>query len=414
MNNLFNNSDDESSNPFSSNKNSTNRRNRRNRKRSRKLVEEKDNRITKKQKIECNNPLCDHKEGSIDNIEEDIMINDINDLINIGKKFHCKNRKEYHGINLRLLCNLVEPLKELQSLIGMKNVKENIVNQIVFFLQGFNKVEKCNDCQDCAFDLPCPKAGTQDMLHCVITGPPGVGKTRLGRIMGKIYKAMGVLSKGQMKIVSRSDLVGKYLGHTAAKTQDVIDECKGGVMFIDEAYSLGNKEGRDSFSKECLDTLNQNLTERRDFLCIIAGYKDALEECFFSYNEGLRRRFTFRYNIPGYNSEELMEIFRTMVNKNNWSIWLDNKEMNEDKKKEDIEWLEKFFRRNMSYFKNFGGDMETLFLNCKIYHGKRVLFLDKSEKKVLSKVDVENGFNTFISHRKIKKKVRRNPYGMRY
>merc|ERR1711991_1200935 len=107
-----------------------------------------------------------------------------------------------------------------------------------------------------------------DMLHTVITGPPGVGKTELGRILGHIYKGMGVLKKGHLKIVKRSDLIGKYLGHTAAKTQDVIDECSGGVMFIDEAYSLCNKEGRDSFSKECIDTLNQNLTERRDFLCI--------------------------------------------------------------------------------------------------------------------------------------------------
>jgi SpoVK/Ycf46/Vps4 family AAA+-type ATPase len=175
----------------------------------------------------------------------------------------------------------------------MRSVKDNIINQIVFFLQGLNNEDPDKN----------------DMMHTVITGPPGVGKTELGKILGKVYKAMGILSSDKMKIVSRSDLVGKYLGHTAKKTQEVIDECKGGIMFIDEAYSLGNKEGRDSFAKECIDTINQNLTERRDFLCIIAGYRDALDDCFFSYNEGLKRRFSFRYDIEAYDANELKHIF---------------------------------------------------------------------------------------------------------
>src|SRR4029078_8344221 len=125
----------------------------------------------------------------------------------------------------------------------------------------------------------------------------------------KVYKEMGVLSKGHFTLVTRSDLIAKYLGQTAIKTQEVINNCEGGVMFIDEAYALGHSEGRDSFSKECLDTLNQNLSEKRDFLCIIAGYKDALEKCFFSMNDGLARRFNFRYDIESYTPEELMEIF---------------------------------------------------------------------------------------------------------
>lgn len=419
-------------NPFSTQ--STRVHNRRSRKRKKlnnkegNLFESLNKEITESsesddEKIDCNNPLCDHKKFTEDDIvkgvppPESVNITNIDDLIKIGKLYHCQKLRTYYGINLRLLCNLVEPLTELQSLVGMKNVKVNIINQIVFFLQGFNTIEKCNNCKDCAFNLPCTQNGTQDMLHCAITGPPGVGKTRLGHIMGKIYKAMGVLSKGHMKIVSRSDLVGKYLGHTAAKTQKVIDECEGGVMFIDEAYSLGNKDGRDSFSKECLDTLNQNLTEKKDFLCIIAGYKKSLEECFFSYNEGLRRRFTFRYDIPGYTSAELMEIFKTMVKQKNWKLWVDVDENDNPEmiiqKTNDNTWLSKFFDKYMKYFKNYGGDMETLFLNCKIYHGKRVLFLDQSYKKTLSKVDIEEGLNTFIDHRKIKREgKRRNPYGM--
>jgi len=269
----------------------------------------------------CSNPLCDHKDYTE---EEKLLlptknnspprdINNVGDLIELGRSYHCKKNTTYYGINLRILNNLVPPLTSLNQLIGMTGVKENIVNQIVFFLQGFNVREKCGTCIDCCYSLPCPKTLNNDMLHTVITGPPGVGKTELGKILGQVYKAMGVLSKGQMKIVSRSDLIGKYLGHTAAKTQGVINECKGGVMFIDEAYSLGNSEGRDSFSKECIDTINQNLTEQRDFLCIIAGYKDSLDDCFFKYNEGLRRRFTFTYDIPGYNGLELNKIFELKV-----------------------------------------------------------------------------------------------------
>ena len=361
---------------------------------------------------ECNNPLCDHKyyrkgEERIDHSKSPpVSINDITDLIKLGKTYHCKKNKVYYGINLRILSNLVPPLSQLEGLVGMKSVKQNLVNQIVFFLQGFNQKDRCGDCVDCNYGLPCPKNLSNDMLHTVITGPPGVGKTELGKILGKVYKAMGVLSRGHVKVVSRSDLVGKYLGHTAAKTQAVIDECSGGVMFIDEAYALGNSEGRDSFSKECIDTINQNLTERRDFLCIIAGYKDALDNCFFNYNEGLRRRFTFRYDIEAYSPSELKDIFKLKVNKEGWSSEYEVKEgdspENVMRKHELEQKVTSFFDQNMESFPHYGGDVETFFFNCKIVHGKRVMFLKPEDKKVLTEEDIEMGFNEYISCRKYK------------
>ena len=177
----------------------------------------------------------------------------------------------------------------------MKLVKKNIIDHILFYLQKLD-------------------TGLNNMLHTVIQGPPGTGKTELAKKISKIYLAMGILKNDTFKIVKRGDLIGKYLGHTSIKTQKVIDSCSGGVMFIDEAYSLGNVEGRDIYSKECIDTINQNLTENKSkFICIIAGYKSDLEDCFFSVNKGLGRRFAIRYTIDGYGGDDLFQIFKKIV-----------------------------------------------------------------------------------------------------
>jgi hypothetical protein len=349
-----------------------------------------------KQDIKCINPSCNHKTEEQDDstvkIYTNTTVGDIDELIELGNTFHCKKNKEFNGINLRILYNLIAPLTELKELVGMKTVKKGIVDQVLFYLQGFNKNKKCNKCIDCKNNLSCPKSH-EDMLHTVITGPPGVGKTELGKILAKIYKQMGVLSKGHFTLVKRADLIAKYFGHTAIQTQKKIDECMGGVMFIDEAYALGHVEGRDSFAKECLDTLNQNLSENRDFLCIIAGYKEALDKCFFNVNEGLRRRFTFKYDIEGYDAEELRDIFMLKIKKENWN--LDTK-INVDKRCK----LKKFFKRNQGNFPNFGGDIETLFLNAKIIHSKRMIFGSIDQRRYLTMEDIEGGYDIYLLNRK--------------
>lgn len=376
--------------------------------------------------ILCPNPLCDHDETAteeyIQNMkqlnEKPIVLDSINDIIYLGKKYHCKKNREYFGINLEIMARLVGPLYELDKMVGMSNVKTQIVNQIIFFLQNLNKKSSCGSCLDCDYGILCKKISNDDMLHTVITGPPGVGKTELGKILGKVYKAMGVLSNGNFNIATRSDLIGKYLGHTASKTQDFIDSCKGGVMFIDEAYSLGNDEGRDSFSKECIDTINQNLTDRRDFLCIIAGYKKSLEDCFFSYNDGLRRRFSFRYDIEEYTPTELASIFISKVWNNDWKLEFDvdgfetSDELKIKMNKRDL--LDDFFEKNKESFPNFGGDVETLLLNCKIYHAKRILFEDISKKKILTLDDIEGGVVVMTGNRKVKKDERSISQRMMY
>jgi SpoVK/Ycf46/Vps4 family AAA+-type ATPase len=341
----------------------------------------------------CASPLCDHKYNSkfVPNLIQK-EVTSIDDLIEYGKLYHCKNFKYYKGIDLKILFNLIEPLTELSKLIGMKEVKENMVNQILFFLQKLNQRDNCMQCKNCILNLRCYNTNelNREMLHTVITGPPGTGKTELGKILGKVYKALGILSTGHFNIATRSDLIAKYLGQTAIKTQEFIDKCEGGVMFIDEAYALGNPELRDSFSKECLDTLNQNLTEKRNFLCVIAGYEEALESSFFAFNEGLKRRFSFRYNIKGYDADELKQMFLLRIKNESWFYIGTDEELTD------------FFKKHKDKFPRFGGDIETLFLKTKIFHSRRIMFKDESERKKIIMDDIKKGFDNFISHREKK------------
>ena len=277
-----------------------------------------------------------------------------------------------YSINLRVLYNLIKPLTKLKSMIGLDDVKNAIVDMILYYLQNF---EKKNN----------------NMLHTVIEGPPGVGKTQLGKILAEVYAGLGVIPSSKFKLVKRSDLVGEYLGHTAPKTQKIIDEADGGVLFIDEAYSLGNEEKKDSFSKECIDTINQNLSEnKRKFICIIAGYPDELDRCFFSYNPGLKRRFPFKFSITGYTPEELKNIFIKRVHDIKWK-------MNDDYDDKD---LTTFFKNNMENFPYFGGDIDNFLLACKFAHSRRVFGKHPKNKRHFSKTDIEIGFTRFVQNKK--------------
>jgi SpoVK/Ycf46/Vps4 family AAA+-type ATPase len=175
-------------------------------------------------------------------------------------------------------------------------------------------------------------------------------------------------------------------------TQDIFNNARGGILFIDEAYSLGNSEGRDSFSKECIDTINQNLTENKDTVVFIAGYKDQLNESFFSYNPGLNRRFKMRLTIDKYSASDLRDIFIKKIKINNWSILNDNIE-------KELPLI--FFEKNLSMFKYNGGDMENLWHLTKIVHSRRIFGKSHDIQKKIIKEDIENGFKLYCENEEV-------------
>ena len=306
------------------------------------------------------------------NIEAEI--NNISDILALIEKYNLDPKIKYN-INMKSLHDIKEPLEELNNMIGMRELKTNIVDQILYFVQELHKTNNFEG----------------DFMHTVIYGPPGTGKTEIAKIMGKIYSKIGILTKGTFKKVTRSDLIAGYLGQTALKTKDVIKDALGGVLFIDEAYALGNQEKRDSFSKECIDTLCEALSDNKDnLMVIIAGYEKDLKDCFFNYNQGLDSRFTWRFKTDDYTSDDLYNIFLKKVKDIGWEI--------DENSKINTEW----FKKNKDYLRFYGRDIETILAKTKIAHSKRVFCKPESEKRKINLKDLDKGFEMYLKNDDVK------------
>jgi len=198
-------------------------------------------------------------------------------------------------------------LAQLNDLVGMKNVKEDIQTQI-----NLLKIKKMRQAKGLV--------NTPVTLHSVFCGPPGTGKTTVARLMGKIYKSLGLLKSGHLIETDRSGLVAGYIGHTAAKVNELVDSAIDGVLFIDEAYALKSEGANNDFGQEAIDTLLKRMEDCRGRLVVIvAGYTEEMSR-FIDANPGLKSRFSKYFYFDDYQPEELLAIFEKICHKNEFIL----------------------------------------------------------------------------------------------
>lgn len=321
------------------------------------------------QNTEQNNTVKRLKRVKRLKLENAPPVHSISDLIKISKSI-----KFYKNLDTVMLWKISPYLEQLEQMIGLESLKETVFFQVIYYLQNMHTRNK-----------------NEEYLHTLILGAPGTGKTTVAQIIGKIYKNMGILSEsGSFKIAHREDFVAEYLGQTAIKTKKLLKSCLGGVLFIDEIYSLApGRTDRDSFAKEAIDTLTGFLSEHKnDFCCIAAGYEEDVRNCFFAMNKGLERRFPWVHKIEPYSTKELAQIFHKMIKEINWEVSF--------KENDVIEIIEK----NKGLFKNAGGSIETCLSKIKMIHAKRVFSLGKEHRFILTKKDLENTIEYIKKYKK--------------
>tara|TARA_Y100000741_G_scaffold363938_1_gene353429 strand:- start:2763 stop:3767 length:1005 start_codon:yes stop_codon:yes gene_type:complete len=314
--------------------------------------------------------ITSYKLDTLENLIE--MISDYT-----NKKLPKRKQRRFYPDKMNVLPDILEDLKDLDNMIGLKKLKTQLIDQILYFIQGIDE---------------------SVMLHTVLEGPPGTGKTTVSHILAKIYSKLGIFKKVKFNIARRADLISEYLGGTTIKTLDTLNKCKNGVILIDEAYSLGSNSGQeDMYAKECVDTLNQYLTENVDkIICIIAGYKKELDSCFFSLNPGLRRRFPWTFTIENYTSSELTEIYFKCLDEKQWETSC---------KKEEVQEL---ISRYITLFTGNGGDInniieKAIFINSRNNFGRENLF-------TISLQEFSDALDIFVENKKDKQNS--VPYGM--
>lgn len=192
-------------------------------------------------------------------------------------------------------------LAELNELIGLNEVKD-LVKELYAFVEVQRRRTRVG------------LAAEAMSLHMIFRGNPGTGKTTVARVIGKMLKEVGILKKGHLVEVERADLVGEYIGHTAQKTREQIKRALGGILFVDEAYSLA-RGGEKDFGKECIDVLVKAMEDHRnELVLILAGYRDEMAR-FLQANPGLRSRFPIQIEFPDYSPNELLQIAELMLKK---------------------------------------------------------------------------------------------------
>lgn len=332
-----------------------------------------------------------------------------------------EGKKPVNNYNIERLQNILPSMHKLNNIIGMTKAKQNIAEIINLYTIGI-----CNT--------------NNDMMHTMIQGGSGTGKTMLARILGEIYWKMGILDDGKEEVhnvsnnddgahrqlrkkqkidykkqlekydyddsdsdydgetintgkfkfieASRTDCIDRYQGGTADKTAKLVKSAIGGVLFIDEAYSLGNTGNEDTYNKECIDTLTSLMEKYKGKVVIIlAGYTHSMEDTLLHYNQGLSRRIPFNIIVADYSPKDLSDILKHMIYNidinDPWTLTAKTLE---------------FFTTHYHAFPHFGGDIETLVFHTKIMHSKR-LATSSCKRKVITMEDINAGFERYNANR---------------
>lgn len=264
-----------------------------------------------------------------------------------------------------------EIMSELNQLVGLKTVKEEITR-----LVDLLRVQQMRQ------EVGLQNKGTS--RHMVFFGNPGTGKTTVARLLADIYRELGLLPTGQLVEVDRSGLVGGYVGQTAIKTSEVIEQAIGGVLFIDEAYTLTANKGQNDFGQEAVDTILKAMEDYRDeMIVIVAGYTELMQE-FLETNPGLKSRFNYFIEFPDYTPDELVAILELLCKKNEYTL--------SDSAREKAR--EIFTARCENKPENFANarEVRNFMEKAMLNHAGRVTKLPKSArtKKVLSQLEAED------------------------
>jgi hypothetical protein len=365
-------------------------------------------------------------------------VNNMTELVALGKLVLAGNI--YKNIDNEMLKRILPHLEEIQKLIGLCELKQSLCKQMLYFLshlhlpkeksflynptvndkdennaekrpaeiigrankrkrlaqQRREQIEKEANLMMASIQLLMESHQTQpaiqtttmsegDYLNMVIYGNQGVGKSMVGAIIGKLFHSMEIFQTKKptypFRVVHADDLIGKYLGETAPKTIAVLNDSKGGVLMIEEAYSLASRtSNHNTYGEEAINAITAFLSENKNDICLIlAGYENDIKQKIFALNKGLERRFPWVHVIKPYTPKELAEILLLKIKEAHWEIGFETSYLFyaiEDKK---------------NIFKNSAGDMERLFNDIKIIHSQRMFSKPIADRRIITLKDAQAG-----------------------